>query len=282
MKERKYIVKSQNNILKSLINDGGYAKNKAKSLLKYDNVLVNGNLVNKFDCLVSENDIITVTNYRKVNTPFQIIYEDSEFLVINKKAKLLTASSDINENSLYKVASKYLSLKLSKEKLYVLHRLDRDTSGIVVFTKDKKLTDMLQNDWNKYAKKRIYMGVVEGVLEKKQDTITCYLKDDEEMTKVVNSEKYGKKSVTKYKVIKENKDNSLLEIELLTGRKNQIRAVFASLGHSIIGDKKYYSDINPLHRLALVHTLIELEHPITHKIYKFEVNTPKEFYNLVK
>ena len=282
MKERKYIVKTNNNILKNLIEDGGYAKNKAKSLLKYENVLVDGTVVTKFDYLVKENDVVTITNYRKVKAPFQIIYEDDEFLVINKKAKLLTVSEDIKDNSLYKMASKYLKLKLSREKLFVLHRLDKDTSGIVVFTKNKILTDMLQNDWNRYAKERIYMGVVEGKLNKKEDTITCYLLDNKEVTVVTKDEVHGKKSITKYRVVKENKKYSLLEIELLTGRKNQIRAVFSNMGHSLVGDKKYYSKENPIHRVALVHTLIELEHPMTHKIYRFEVNTPKEFINLVK
>lgn len=282
MKTRKYIVKSKGNILKNLIDDGGYAKNKAKSLLKYENVLVNEKLVTKFDYLVNENDIVTITSYRKVKAPFQIIYEDNEFLVINKKAKLLTVSDDIKDNSLYKMAVKYLKLKLSKDKLFVLHRLDKETSGIVVFTKNKKLTDLLQNDWNRYAKRRIYAGVVEGSLKKKEDTITCYLLDNKEITTVTKDEVHGKKSITKYRVIKENKNYSFLEIELLTGRKNQIRTVFSHMGHSIVGDKKYYSKENPIHRVALVHTLIEIEHPVTHKIYKFEVNTPKEIINLVK
>lgn len=282
MKERKYIVRGKNNILKNLIEDGGYAKNKAKSLLKYENVLVNGIVTTRFDTIVKENDIVTITSYRRVKAPFNIIYEDNEFLVINKKAKLLTVSEDIKDNSLYKMASIYLKAKLSKEKLYVLHRLDKDTSGIVVFTKNKILTDMFQKDWNRYAKQRIYMGVVEGNLKKKEDTITCYLLDNKEMTVVTKDEVHGKKAVTKYKVLKENKNYSLLKIELLTGRKNQIRAVFSNIGHSLVGDKKYYSKENPIHRVALVHTLIELEHPVTHKIYKFEVNTPKEFTNLVK
>jgi len=282
MKERKYIVKNKNNILKNLIEDGGYAKNKAKSLLKYENVLINGIVATKFDALVKENDIVTITNYRKVKAHFQIIYEDDEFLVINKKAKLLTVSEDIKDNSLYKMANNYLKAKLSKEKLYVLHRLDKDTSGIVVFTKNKILTDMFQKDWNRYAKQRIYVGVVEGTLKKKEDTITCYLLDNKEVTLVTKDEIHGKKSITKYKVLKENKNYSLLRIELLTGRKNQIRAVFSNMGHSLLGDKKYYSKENPIHRVALHHTLIELEHPITHKVYKFEVNTPKEFTNLVK
>lgn len=282
MKEKRYIVKKDSNILKNLIEEGGYAKNKAKSLLKYENVLVNGKVVTKFDVMVVKNDIVTVTNYRKVKAPFQIIYEDDEFLVINKKAKLLTVSDDIKDNSLYKMAVKYLKAKLSKDKLFVLHRLDRDTSGIVVFTKNKKLNDMLQNDWNRYAKKRIYVGVIEGVLKRKEDTITCYLLDNKEMTVVTKDTTHGKKSITKYNVIKENKNYSLLAIELLTGRKNQIRVVFSNMGHPLVGDKKYYSKENPIHRVALVHTSIILEHPLTHKVYKFETGTPKDFADLVK
>lgn len=281
MIEKNMCVDKEEMLLSFLVRHG-YAKNKAKSLLKYDNILVDGKVIRQGNFILKNGNTVEVTNTRKVRAPFPILYEDSEFLAIHKKEKLLTVSPSSFENSAYKLAKSYLKAKNSREELYVLHRLDKDTSGILVFCKDRQLTFDMQKDWQFCAKKRIYTAVVEGTMERDQGTLEFYLQErGEKEVVVVDNPKFGKKAITKYRVLRKNKNYSLVELELLTGRKNQIRASFAHIHHSVVGDKKYYSKENPLKRMALVANKLILIHPHTKKEYCFEIDIPKSFFKVV-
>jgi len=282
MIKQNYKVNEQSNVLEYLLKYSGMSRNSIKSLLKYDNVLVNGKNNIKYDTIVKINDVISITDDVKIKPRFDIVYEDDDFFVINKPIHLITVG-DKNEKSLYNMALDFMKKrsKGKKQELYVLHRLDMETSGIVIFCKNRKLTDIMQKDWNKYMISRIYTLVVEGILNKKKDTIKLYLKDNDNSVVTVCDKDSGKEAITDYVVVKENKNYSLVEANIKTGRKNQIRVSFSTIGHPIVGDKKYYSKINPIKRLAMVANRIEFYHPLNKKKYIFKIDVPKEFNKLI-
>ena len=202
-----------------------------------------------------------------------IIYEDKEILVVNKPAKLLTVATDKKEmRTLYHEVREYLNKK--NQKVFVVHRLDKDTSGLVLFAKNPKLKELLQNNWLRYT--REYIAVVEGKLPKSKDTLRFYLQEDK-THRVYVSDK-GLSSVTEYEVLDTNKTQSLIKVKIKTGRKNQIRASLAYIGNPIVGDKKYEARINSLSRLGLHANRLVIKHPVTNKEMEFTCKAPKMFY----
>ena len=282
MIKKRYVVDENINInvMDYLINHVGMSRNKAKAFFKYDNVLVNSKHV-KYDYLVKRNDVVEISDDVKVKTRLNIIHEDEDFLIINKPTHLITVGLK-NDKSLYNMALEYMKVKTKNNKpnLYVLHRLDMETSGIVVFCKNRLLTLKMQDNWNKLVSKRIYTLVIESGNYKKNDHIELYLKDNDNTVVTVTDKDNGKLAITDYKVLKENKNYALVEANIKTGRKNQIRVTFAHMGYPIIGDKKYYSRINPIKRLALVANELEFINPDNNKRYKISVDVPKEFIKI--
>lgn len=202
-----------------------------------------------------------------------IIYEDKEILVVNKPAKLLTVATDKEEiRTLYHEVREYLHKK--NQKVFVVHRLDKDTSGIVLFAKNPKLKELLQRDWLRYT--REYRAVVEGRLPKTKDTLRFYLQEDKTHHVYVSDK--GLSSVTEYEVLSTNSTQSLLKVRIKTGRKNQIRASLAYIGNPIVGDKKYEAKINSLSRLGLHANKLVIKHPVTNKEMTFTSKAPKVFY----
>lgn len=207
-----------------------------------------------------------------------IIYEDKELIVINKPAHMLTiATEDEKINTLYHKVYEYLKKKNKNNKVFIVHRLDRDTSGIVLFAKNQKLKELLQNDWNNIAITREYLAVVEGFVEPVKKTITEYLKETKTLLTYATNDESGKEAITEYEVIKRNKAYSTLKINIKTGRKNQIRVAMQNMNHPIIGDKKFGSTKNPLRRICLHASKLEIIHPINKKVYTFETRHPREF-----
>lgn len=202
-----------------------------------------------------------------------IIYEDKEILVVNKPSKLLTVGTDKErERTLYHEVREYLHKK--NQKVFVVHRLDKDTSGIVLFAKNPRLKELLQRDWLRYT--REYKAVVEGKLPKTKDTLRFYLQEDKNHHVYVSDN--GLSSVTEYEVLSTNSTQSLLRVRIKTGRKNQIRASLAYIGNPIVGDKKYDAKINSLSRLGLHASRLVIKHPITGKEMTFISKAPKVFY----
>lgn len=209
-----------------------------------------------------------------------IIYEDKELLVVEKESHLLTIATEKRESkTLYNEASTYVKKQYPKNKVFIVHRLDKDTSGIVIFAKnqDKKLS--LQNNWSNV--KREYLCIVEGQLPKKKDTLKSYLAESKTLEVYSTKDKTkGKLAITEYEVLQSNSKYSLLKINIKTGRRNQIRVQLSDIGNPIIGDKKYGSTSNPLKRLGLHANLIEYTEK--GKVYHFETKYPKEFTKLFK
>ena len=210
-----------------------------------------------------------------------IIYEDKSIIVVNKPSHLLTISTDNEkEKTLFHKVMLYEKRKNKNNKVFIVHRLDKDTSGLVLFAKDEKIKYKLQNNWDKETK-RGYVAVVHGKTKDK-DTLKSYL--TETKTLLVHStpdKKLGKLAITEYKRILENKKLSLLKINIKTGRKNQIRVQLADNGNQIVGDKKYGENkFDPLRRLCLHANYLEIVHPVTNKKMVFELDIPKVFLNL--
>lgn len=255
---------------------------KLKSYLKNNSIFVNGKSITAYNYKVKKNDIIEIRKDYKTHKkcPLKILYEDEYFLVIEKPAHLLTiATTKEKEKTAYHIMRQFIKERNSKDKIFILHRLDKDTSGVVIFVKDERVKELLQNDWNNLIEDREYIAVVpKGI--KSYTNYTCYLKEDNNYKVHVTNDKNGKKAITSITVLKENKNYSLIKINIKTGRKNQIRAVLSHLGYPVVGDTKYGSGIKTK-RLLLHASKIILTNPKNKKKYTFESKLPREFQKYV-
>lgn len=278
MKQIKLSYKVDNNYLllnylyKVVLNK---SKNNIKSLLKNGNVLVNGNVTTKHDYEIKNNDIVDI-DLLKVNSNIKILYEDRYFIAVDKPSGLLSIALDNDdEENMYHYVRDYLNK--NNEKVFILHRLDKETSGLLLFAKNIKIRDIMQDNWDKYASVRRYIAIVEGIIDE-QGVIKSYLKENKQHH--VYSSNDGKLSITKYKRLRYNDRYSLVEIDLETGRKNQIRVHMSDINHKIVGDNKYNSLINPINRLALHACKLEFYHPILNKKIILKSEIPSSFIKL--
>lgn len=262
------------------------SKNNIKTLLKNGMVLVNGKSVTKFDYPIKKGNVISFGQaIKKSNTEdINVLFEDKDLIVIDKPAGLLSIATDKEkEKTAYSVVSDYLKQDNPNNRVFIVHRLDKETSGIMVFAKNEKTKHLFQDNWEDIATNRSYIGVVEGQVSKKEDTIKTWLKETTSQRVYSSSkENDGKEAITIYKTLKSNAHYSLLAIEIKTGRKNQIRVHMMEMGHPVVGDKKYGTGKSPIKRLALHANLLELKHPITKKKYIFESKMPASFNRLFK
>ena len=258
------------------------SRNSVKSLLSSHRVSVDGAPVSQFNFKLYPEDTIIISNSpikKKTRSRLPIIYEDDDLIVINKPSGLLSIASDNEKSSTaYRMLSDYVQQKDKHNRVFVIHRLDEDTSGVFMIAKNVQIQQALQEHWNDIVKKRGYYAIVEGTMEKKSDTIKSYLKKNSQNL-MYSSKKAGdgQLAITHYKVMKENKKYSLLDVNIDTGRKNQIRVHLGERGHYIIGDDKYGKPANPIKRLGLHAYELDFVHPFTGKLVKFTAPMPKEF-----
>lgn len=225
-----------------------------------------------------------LSRFRRLPKGLQILYEDDCLVVVDKPAGLLTVKTQTDKTrTVQYILNDYIrkgSFK-SRKIIFPVHRLDQWTSGVLIFAKSRQVKMALQDQWQTVEKK--YIAVVHGRLAKKQDTITSYLAENKAFVVYSTTDtKKGKLAKTAYKVIKESADLSLLEITLLTGRKNQIRVHLSDLGHPIVGDRKYGDSKDNYKRLALHAKSISFKHPASGKQMAFETRLPAYFNNLMK
>ena len=255
---------------------------KLKSYLKHNSIFVNGKCITAYNYKVRKNDIIEIRKDYKTHKkcPLKILYEDEYFLVIDKPAHLLTiATTKEKEKTAYHIMREFIKERNSKDKIFILHRLDKDTSGIVIFVKDEKIKELLQNDWNNLIEDREYMAIApKGI--KSYTNYTCYLKEDSNYRVYVTKDKQAKKAITSVTLLKEKGNYSQIKGNIKTGRKNQIREVLSHLGYPIVGDVKYGSLIKAK-RLLLHASKIVLTNPANNKKYIFESKLPREFQKYV-
>lgn len=261
------------------------SRNAVKSLLSKHQVAVNGAPVSQFNLKLSKDDIVIVSKNRiakKERKNLPIIFENNDLIVINKPSGLLSIASDNEKGrTAFRMVNDYLQQKDKRNRIYVVHRLDEDTSGVLVFAKNPQIKDALQKNWNDIVKSRRYYAVVEGTLEKKEDRLINYLKENSlNLMYVTSDKKNGKKCITNYKVIRSNNLYSLLDINIESGRKNQIRVQLGNINHYVIGDDKYGEPSNPINRLGLHAYELSFVNPLTNKLMTFKTDMPIEFINL--
>ena len=251
-----------------------------KSLLTHSRISVNGRVTTAYDHPLKPGDRIEVNANRKAtfeDRNLKIVYEDKWLIVADKRNGLPTISTGKeNEITAYSILFAYMESKVENGRIFIVHRLDRDTSGLLVFAKDEQTKHMLQENWNRSVVERKYLGVCEGNFRHSEDTIVSWLKENPKSLKMSSSpiDNGGQKAVTHFRVLEQKNGFALLEIELETGRKNQIRVQLASIGHPIAGDRKYGAVANPFGRLALHAATLSFRHPHTGKILTFTSPLP--------
>ncbi len=279
-------VKEENTLMNFLISElNGKSRNNIKSMLARNDISVNNKRQKKFDYPLKAGDTVKIEENKPDKftpvCPFKIIYEDEDLIVIIKPEGLLTVATDTEKfNTAYRHLSDYVKEVNKNNKIFIVHRLDRETSGILVFAKSQKMKEALQENWSNLVTKRGYVAVVEGHVSKKSDTIKSYLKETK--TGFMYSASSGQLAITNYEVRSQNSSYSLLDIELETGRKNQIRVHLSELGHPIAGDNKYKSETNPVGRLCLHAKTLKFINPLTNEEFSFTTKTPSAFNALVK
>lgn len=212
----------------------------------------------------------------------EILYEDKEIIVINKPAGQLTVATDVpGAMTAWRQVTDYLQIRNKKARAQVVHRLDRDTSGVLLFAKNESLKLAFQEKWNELVTCRGYIAVVDGKPEREEGTIRTFLLENK--AHVVYSapeRKGGKEAITHYKTVEGRKGFTLMDVRIDTGRKNQIRVHMKDLGCPVVGDKKYGNGADPLRRLGLHAGKLELRHPKTGVLQSFEAPLPQEFIRL--
>lgn len=284
-----YTVEEDIELLPFLLKVINKSRNSVKSILKRRQVMVDGQVTTQHNYQLStgqEVDVLTnkaALKYSRLDG-VSILYEDDSIIVINKDAGVLSMSSNNpNERNAYRQLTDFVKHDHRGNRVLIVHRLDRDTSGVMVFAKTEEVKDKLQKNWDKVVKKRIYTALVEGEVEKESDTIISYLKETSAyQVYSTQDKKDGKRAVTHYRKIAGNDQFSLLEVELETGRKNQIRVHMQDIGHPIVGDKKYGAHGNPIRRVGLHASTLEFIHPKTDKLMNFTKKAPRAFYRIVK
>ncbi len=261
-------------------------RNNIKTLLRDRQILVEGRVQTQYNHLLQPNQRVEIhwtkgakeTAYRGLT----ILFEDAHLIVIEKQEGLLSIAANNHESqTAYNTLSAHVKKSHPANKIFIVHRLDRDTSGVMVFAKSERVKNLLQETWEPTTKERTYVAVAERPFKEPKGTVTSYLHESKALIVYSSQNPHqGQIAITHYEVLKQNAEFSLLKIELETGRKNQIRVHMQDLGHSIVGDKKYGAVTNPIGRLGLHAWVLAFVHPITHEKLRFETTVPKKFLEL--
>jgi 23S rRNA pseudouridine1911/1915/1917 synthase len=263
----------------------GKSRNSIKNLLMDKMVLVDDVATSAFTFTVKPGQIVSVR--KESEQPryagLRVIFEDDHLIVIDKDAGLLSMSAGKEkEKTAYSIVSNHVKRKNPNNKIFIVHRIDRETSGLLLFAKSEDIQEIMQKNWGRMVTERRYLALVEGLVELDQDTITTWLYESKALVMYSGRENAGgQKAVTHYRVLSRGHEYSLLEIELETGRKNQIRVHMKDLGHSIAGDKKYGARSNPIKRMGLHAHILEFTHPVSGKVVRTEIPVPAVFKKAV-
>lgn len=266
----------------------GKGRNAVKAILTRGQVMVDGKTVTKHNFPLEKGHRVSILSNevsKKIAAleGIAILYEDQDLIVVSKEPGLLTMSDGKEPNTAYRQVMNYVKQTNPQERIFIVHRLDRETSGVLLFAKSEKMKNALQNDWSARVKERLYVAVVEGSVMREEGTIQSWLKESAAM-KMYSSpkEQDGQLAITHYRTIAKGTSYSLLEVRLETGRKNQIRVHLSDIGHPIVGDRKYGAATNPLKRLGLHAKGLTVEHPFTNKQMQFISPVPSRFQQIIK
>lgn len=259
-----------------------------KQLLSHNQVAVNGRPERQFDMPLTPADDVRVNFTREFKVFYhrrlKIVYEDNDIIVVNKGYGLLSMGNDKNpDGTAYSILRDYVKWADPRNKIFIVHRLDRDTSGLMMFAKSEEAKRRMQHNWNNMVLNRTYVAVVEGALDEPAGTVRSYLAETSQYEVFSTDDPArGQLAVTRYRTLKTGGGFSLVELELDTGRKNQIRVHMHDLGHPITGDRKYGAEASPIRRLALHARTLRFVHPMTREIMDFSTPVPNAFMSLVR
>ena len=276
-------VNKNGELLDYLYNNLDMPKKKIKQYLTHGAIFVNNVKIRQYNYpIINGMEIVINTDSKnKKVLPFEVLFEDDNIIVVNKPAGLLTiATAKEKEKTLYHIVSDYLKSKDRNARVFIVHRLDKETSGVLVLAKNEKIKNQLQENWNEYVSLREYVAVVHGHLKEQEKKIIQNLKETKTNLVYVTKHNDGKEAITNYKVIKESSKYSLVSINIETGRKNQIRVAFSSLGNPIVGDNKY-GIRDKENRLYLHANRLKMYYPVIKKDILFETSNPVEFRKIM-
>lgn len=274
-------------LLEWLIRNSRESRNKIKSILRNRGIKVNKRVVTQFDYQLNVGDKVSISK-SKQNDQFRsryirLVYEDSFLVVIEKQSGVLSMAAGHSSLNVKSVLDDYFRRTRQRCTAHVVHRLDRDTSGLMIYAKDIQTEQILEHDWHNIVYDRRYIAVLSGEMETSDGTISNWLKDTKSyFTFSSPVDNGGKYAVTHYRVLNCTIDQSLVEFCLETGRKNQIRVHAADMGHPVCGDMKYGNGHDPIGRLCLHAYVLCFNHPINHSRMEFETPIPAQFRRLFK
>ena len=260
-----------------------------KKWLKFGQVMVGGAVTSAFDAPVGTGVEVKINLTRGFplfrHPRVKLVYEDDDVIVINKGYGILSVRTNPmkREECAYDIVRDYIKDVNPRNRLYVVHRLDRDTSGLMMFAKTEESQQVLRHNWNNMILERLYVAVLEGYLEEDKGDVKSRLAENSQF--VVYSTDVpgeGRLAVTHYEVMERGHGYTLAQFSLDTGRKNQIRVHASDLGHPIAGDRKYGASTSPIHRLALHAMTLRFAHPVTRKDMNFQTPIPAAFIGAVR
>ncbi|MFA1822655.1 RluA family pseudouridine synthase [Virgibacillus oceani] len=280
-----YNVKKQMELLPFLLEVmSNRSRNSVKSILTRGQVTVDDHIETKHNYPLYPGHVVTILKNKAAVQEsaligMSILYEDKDIIVINKEAGLLSiATHKEKKQTAHHQLMEYVRMEDPQNRIFVIHRLDKDTSGVMMFAKSEQVKRKLQDTWKDSVKERSYVALVEGKVMKEKGYISSWLKESRTHLMYSSPVKNdGQHAITHYKVIKSNENFSLLQVELETGRKNQIRVHMQDLGHPVVGDKKYGSKQNVIRRLGLHAKVLSFKHPTTGQELVFKADVPKSF-----
>ena len=283
-----YTVEERMPLLEWLLGHLGQTRSKVKATLQGRGIKVDGKTVSQFDFMLEPGMKVAVSNTKRNQKGFKsryvkIVYEDRWLIVVEKAVGILSMAAGHSSLNVKAVLDDYFKKSRQHCTAHVVHRLDRDTSGLMVYAKDMETEQILEHNWHDIVYDRRYVAVVSGEMEQDEGTIANWLKDNKAYVTYSSSvDNGGKYAVTHFHVLDRTTEHSLVEYKLETGRKNQIRVHSADMGHPVCGDTKYGNGDDPLHRLCLHAWLLCFTHPVTGQPMEFETPVPVQFRKLFK
>ncbi|MES2520075.1 MAG: RluA family pseudouridine synthase [Bacteroidota bacterium] len=259
------------------------SRHNVKAILRDKQVLVDNRAVTQFNHILKPKQIVSIKDGKAPQEQryrgLKIIFEDQHLIIIEKQEGTLSIATEKQKlHNAYSILSDHIKKEDPRNRIFVVHRLDRETSGLMMFAKSEKVQKLLQESWNATIQERTYLAVTEGQVRNSEGTIESYLVENKALTVYsTNNPDHGKHAITHYETLKATEEHSLLKVNLETGRKNQIRVHMKDLGNPIVGDEKYGSKTDPIGRLGLHAWVLSFIHPMTNEEMYFETPIPKKF-----
>ena len=279
-----FIVKEEVELLTFLLASmPNKSRHNIKSFLRDKQVLVNNKAVTQFNHILKPNQVVEIKDGKAPEAQkykgLTIIFEDQHLIVIEKQEGTLSIATDKQKlHNAYSILSDHIKKEDPRNRIFVIHRLDRETSGLMMFAKSEKVQKLMQESWNATIRERTYLAITEGFVKDTEGVIESYLVENKALTVYsTNNPDLGKYAITHYETLKATENNSLLKVNLETGRKNQIRVHMKDIGYPIVGDEKYGAKTDPIGRLGLHAWVLSFIHPITGEEMFFETKIPKKF-----